>query len=57
MNISLCEHKSGEMLQAVKQSLTWIPGDFWSSVSGFGQFFIVSAHICIAPSQNLNVFI
>ena len=28
MNISLCEHKSGQMLQAVKQPLTWIPETF-----------------------------
>ena len=37
MNISLCEHKSGQMLQAVKQSLTRMP-----KTSGFGKFFIVS---------------
>ena len=43
MNISLCEHKSGPMLQAVKQSLTWVPETFDAlAVSGFGQFFIVS---------------
>ena len=28
MNISLCKHKSGQMLQAVKQSLTWMPESF-----------------------------
>ena len=37
MNISPCEHKSGQMLQAVRQSLT-----FLRAVSCFGQFFIVS---------------
>ena len=36
MNISPCEHKSGQMLQAVRQSLT-----FLRAVSCFGQFFIV----------------
>ena len=41
MNISLCKHKSGQMLQAVKQLLTWMPESF-DAVSGFGQFFIVS---------------
>ena len=28
MNISLYKHKSGQMLQAVKQLLTWIPESF-----------------------------
>ena len=28
MNISLCKHKSGQMLQAVKQLLTWMPESF-----------------------------
>ena len=28
MNISLCKHKSGQMLQAVEQSLTWMPESF-----------------------------
>ena len=28
MNISLCEQKSGQMLQAVKQSLTWMTETF-----------------------------
>ena len=37
MNNSPCEHKSGQMLQAVRQSLT-----FLRAVSCFGQFFIVS---------------
>ena len=37
MNISPCEHKSGQMLQAVRQSLI-----FLRAVSCFGQFFIVS---------------
>ena len=53
MNISLCEHKSGPMLQAVKQSLTRM-----SETSGFGQFFIVSGVLkkCLAPSQNSNAW-
>ena len=28
MNILLYQHKSGQMLQAVKQSLTWMPETF-----------------------------
>ena len=42
MNISLREHKSGQMLQAVKQSLTWMPDTFDARFPVFGQFFIVS---------------
>ena len=35
MNILLYKHKSGQMLQAVKQSLTWMPESFdaWFPVS------------------------
>ena len=42
INISLCEHKSGQMLQAVKQSLTWMPETLMRGFSGLGQFFIAS---------------
>ena len=53
MNISPCEHKSGQMLRAVRQSLTWMPETF---MRGF-QFRSIlcrerCAHICLAPSQN-----
>ena len=30
MNISPCEHKSGQMLQALRQSLTWMPETFYA---------------------------
>ena len=36
MNISPCEHKSGQMLQAVRQSLNWMPETFL--VSGVPTF-------------------
>ena len=51
MNISLCEHKSGQMLQGVKQSLTWVPEETF-----YVRFPVQSAlysercaHICLAP--------
>ena len=57
MNISLCEHKSGQMLQTVKQSLTWMSETL---MLGFRFRSILyserCAHICIAPTQNLNVW-
>ena len=62
MNISLCEHKSGQMLQAVKQSLTLMPETFDARfpISAF-QFRSTlytewCAHICIALFQHLNVW-
>ena len=41
MNISPCEHKLGQMLQAVMIA-NLDARDFLCAVSGFGQFFIVS---------------
>ena len=42
MNISLCKHKSGQMLQAVKQSLTWMPESFDARFPVSVNSFIVS---------------
>ena len=56
MNISPCERKLGQMLQAVRQSLTWMPetnARFPVSVSSYSER---CAQICLAPSQNLNVW-
>ena len=55
MNISLCKHKSGQMLQAVKQSLTWMPESFDARFPVSVNSFIVS---CVPTfvSQNSNVW-
>ena len=44
MNISLCKHESGQMLQAVKQSLiiTWMPESFDARFPVSVNSFIVS---------------
>ena len=59
MNISLCEHKLGQMPHAFKQSLTWMPKRrFLVSL----KFFIVSAaptlllNIYLTPTQNSNAW-
>ena len=55
MNISPCGHKSGQMLQAVRQS-----GCQRLFMRGFRFRSILyserCAHICLAPSQNSNVW-
>ena len=61
MNISQCKHKSGQMLQAVKQSLTWMPESFDARFPFSVYSFMVStwyrcAHICLLSSQNSNVW-
>ena len=61
MNISQCKHKSGQMLQAVKQSLTWMPESFDARFPFSVYSFMVStwyrcALICLASSQNSNVW-
>ena len=57
--MSLCERESGQMLQAVKQSLTWMPETFDARFPGFAQFLIVNGAptfcLRLAPSQNSNV--
>ena len=57
MNISPCEHKSGQMLQAVTQSLTWMPETFYARFPVRSILYSERcAHICLAPSQNSNVW-
>ena len=57
MNISLCEHKSGQMSQAVRQSLSWMPETFDARFPVRSILYSERcAHICITPSQNLNVW-
>ena len=57
MNISLCKHKSGQMLQAHKQSLTWMPESFDArfpvSVNSYSER---CAHTCPASSQHSTVW-
>ena len=50
MNISLCKHKSSHQVLDARE--------FWSGVSGFGQFYHSErcAHICLASSQNSSVW-
>ena len=53
MNISLCKHKSGQMLQAVLQSLTVLMRGFrFRSIPNSER----CAHICLESSQNSNVW-
>ena len=53
MNISPCEHKSGQMLQAVRQSLTWMPETFYArfSVSVNSLYWAVCPHLSSALSK------
>ena len=55
MNISPCEHKSDQMLQAVRQSLTLRPETFYARfpVSVNSLWWAVCPHL---PSQNSNVW-
>ena len=57
MNISPCEHKSGQMLQPVRQSLTWVPETFYARFRFRSILYSERcAHICQAPFQNSNVW-
>ena len=57
MNISPCEHKSDQMLQAVRQSLTWMPETFYARFPvSVNSLWWAVCHICLAPSQNSNVW-
>ena len=63
MNISPCGHKSGQMLQAVRQSLTWMPETFYAQFpvsvnslvcphlsSALSKFKCLAAkHLCLNP--------
>ena len=53
MNISPCEHKSGQMLQAVRQSLTWLPETFYTRfpVSVNSLYGAVCPHLSSALSK------
>ena len=53
MNISPCEHKSGQMLQAVRQSLTWMPETFYARfpVSVNSLYWAVCPHLSSALSK------
>ena len=53
MNISPCEHKSGQMLQAVRQSLNWLPETFYTRfpVSVNSLYGAVCPHLSSALSK------
>ena len=53
MNISPCEHKSDQMLQAVRQSLTLMPETFYARVpvSVNSLWWAVCPHLFSAPSK------
>ena len=53
MNISPCEHKSDQMLQAVRQSLTLVPETFYARVpvSVNSLWWAVCPHLFSAPSK------